>query len=930
MEQPGWGEHEGPMDLGLRQYLGLPLAAAGERKESLENGAGKAPKGPAPVVCARAAGWDCQLYNFAQKEPSAPPPAEAWPLQSEGKPGQLSGPAQLAIKDYPEGQWDPDCKVLSAVSGAHSECEQSLVILRATLPCCQNSSCLFSVLDGVQWSTQNMKLPGSGQRCYEEDQPMRYMQGDVEIGFFLPIFSPEVSNVTGAERFQSPPNKACRDYRIIEKNYQQYIMPAFTLHEINRNPNLLPNISLGYRMYNSYSTEERTLQNYLLWLSGTAQLIPNYNCRELEKIVAVIGGATSSLSVQMGTLLDLYHLPQIIYGPFDRSLTDKVQFPSLYQMAHKSSSLHRGIVRLLVYFQWNWIGLIVFDDVRGEEFLREMREEMKRNRVCVSFTEKIPLNDRKNKESAEAFKFKILISEVKVIVIHTDTDLLTIMGNPPGFLFPTKKVWIATSHSDTTTRALYHYGFTFHASLFFSHLTTPVPGFESFIRNVIPPLTMRNVFLEAYRPSPLKCSDQPDFSEQDLYLPNASLKHLPFYPVDMTTSALSYNIYNAFYAAAWALHEILMKRSEKRSLGNEESILPHPWQVPSAVCSASCPAGFTKLPLEGKPPCCFSCSPCSEGEISSHINAEQCKKCPEDKYPSKQRDRCLPKTVTFLDVNEPWGKAVTAVAVSLSLLTALVLWVFVKFQDTPIVQANNRNLSYMLLTSLSFCFLCSLLFLGSPTTASCLFRQTVFAVVFTVAVSSILAKTIIVVLAFRVTGPGSRMRIFLHSRMPYCVVLICFGIQVLFCAIWLGTHPPFPEADTHSESSHIILTCNEGSTFAFYCVLGYMGFLALASFTIAFLARNLPDAFNEAKFITFSMLIFCSVWISFLPTYQSSKGKAVIIVEIFSILASSAGLLGCIFIPKCFVILLSSWENNTKQNKNQRNSRSKNFSSFTI
>ncbi|XP_051832520.1 vomeronasal type-2 receptor 26-like [Antechinus flavipes] len=352
------------------------------------------------------------------------------------------------------------------------------------------------------------------------------------------------------------------------------------------------------------------------------------------------------------------------------------------------------------------------------------------------------------------------------------------------------------------------------------------------------------------------------------------------------------------------------------------------FSVPSAICSASCPAGFRKLPLEGKPPCCFSCSPCSEGEISNYIDAEQCKKCPEDEYPNEQRDHCLLKTVTFLDMNEPWGRAVTAVAVSLSLLTALVLWVFVKFQDTPIVQANNRNLSYLLLTSLSSCFLCSLLFLGRPTTASCLLRQTVFAVVFTVAVSSILAKTIIVVLAFRVTGPGSRMRMFLHPRVPYCVVLICSGIQGLFCAIWLGTHPPFPEADTSSESRHIILTCNEGSAFAFYCVLGYMGFLALGSFTIAFLARNLPDAFNEAKFITFSMLVFCSVWVSFLPTYQSSKGKAVMIVEIFSILASSTGLLGCIFIPKCFVILLTSWENNTKQNKNQRSSRSKNFSFF--
>ncbi|XP_055502265.1 vomeronasal type-2 receptor 1 [Leucoraja erinacea] len=357
----------------------------------------------------------------------------------------------------------------------------------------------------------------------------------------------------------------------------------------------------------------------------------------------------------------------------------------------------------------------------------------------------------------------------------------------------------------------------------------------------------------------------------------------------------------------------------------DDSIIWHDGQAtpPVSVCSESCRPGTRKGIQQGEPICCFDCIRCADGEITNKTDSRECIQCPEDYWSNAKRDECVHKVIEYLGYNDPLGIALIALSVFGACISFAVAIVYIARKDTALVQANDWGLSLVLLFSLAICFLSSIVFVGLPVAWSCMTRQVLVAVSFAVCLSCMLSKAVNLMLiakAERAEGGRGKQLGPHQQRMLTLVSVLC---HACLCTAWLLIFPPYPIKNTLSQNIKIIMECNEGSVAFLCCVLGYDALLAGVCFFFAFVARQMPDNFNEAKFMTFALLVFFIVWISFIPAYLSTRGKYMVAVEMFAILASGFGLLACLFVPKCYIIVLKPERNTDELVKGVTSNREK-------
>ncbi|XP_075042356.1 vomeronasal type-2 receptor 26-like [Mixophyes fleayi] len=783
------------------------------------------------------------------------------------------------------------------------------------------------------------------------------------------------------------------------EDFYNFLSLVFAVDEINRNHNILPNVTLGYNVYDSYVDLFRAVQGAVRIYSGNvnSKQYPNYNCDKYGVLAAVIEGMASSFSIQYANIFGIYKYPQISFVSQEPVQNNKQKFPFFYRTVPSENTLYPAIIALLKHFGWMWVGIIYPEDDSSINAVKIIKNMIVENGGCIEFTKLVPAINDYSPERIKDIAQTIEKSTANVILIYGSKnnvyylELNAHISHIPG------KVWIHVAESSFRMFNTVN-DTVVNGSLRFIMHKKENPEFIKFVREVNPSRFPAGRTFTTWWDE--LCENRCPFNPRKRNCTGVeSGRQIMYSHCNLRFTDMSYIVYNSVYAVAYALHELYQQTPLRERLSDNNklkfqdlkgwmsatvmicplqlhkylknvnftntlgqniyfndgeisigydiyNLINYPdlkidskrvgsfdflaspgkqiflnksaiiWEnkftkIPQSLCSDSCQPGNRKSAREGQPGCCYDCLPCPPGQFSNQTDVDVCSKCPEEQWPNEKKTHCINKVVTFLSYEDPIGIVLTFIAILFSIISAVVLGIFIKYQKTPIVKANNRDLSYLILSSLMFSCLCCLIFIERPERLTCFLRQAFFGITFSISVSSLLAKTLVVVIAFNATKPGKSLRKWMGAKVPKYIVFTCSVFQAFICIMWLFIKPPNTYNNTQSEIAQIIVECDKESGIVFYIILGYLCILASICFIVAFFARKLPDTFNDAKLITFSMLVFFTVWIFFIPTYLSAKGTSTVAVEVFAILASSSGMLGSVFAPKCYIILV-------KPNKNRK------------
>ncbi|XP_027699607.1 taste receptor type 1 member 1 [Vombatus ursinus] len=792
--------------------------------------------------------------------------------------------------------------------------------------------------------------------CQEMETPSDFkMPGDHVIAGLFAIHS--VLEVRGR-----PEVTLCERSKTFNAHgYHLFQAMRYAIEEINNSSSLLPNITLGYELYDICS-KSASLYATLSILSqprGNHIKIPENFFSYYPKAVAVIGPSSSEQTAISASLLSTFLIPQISYGATSTTLSEKKEYPSFLRTIPSDKYQVQTIVMLLKKFEWSWISVIGSDNDYGLQGVQMLEDLVTEEEICIAQKDVVPISAQAEDSIMQNMVLSLIKLGAKVVIVFCTRNQAHVFFKAVVLGNVTDRVWLATEDWSISSYITQVSGISRIGTVIGVAIPQrQIPGLKEF----------EEAYTQAKKTSESSADPAQDGDHQ------ICNQHL-FFTTDMNNelSAFSmssaYNVYAAVYAVAHGLHQLLgcssgvcttgkiypwqlleeIKKVDFMLLGNSVSfnengdpfsgydIVTWDWngpnwtfkvigastgdpvhleidqtkihwykgkkQVPRSVCSEDCLAGEARR-IVGLHHCCFECVPCPAGTFLNSSDHYLCHPCQKEEWSPEGSQTCFNRTIEFLAWHHPVSLVLMGANTLLLLLLAGVASLFAWHLDTPVVRSAGGRMCFLMLGSLAGAGCSPYCFLGEPTPLTCLLRQSLFALGFAIFLSCLTIRSFQLVVIFKLSA---KMPTLYHSWVqhhgPKIFVVMSSIIQLLICIMWLVAWTPRPTKEYKRFPELVVLECSKNSSPGYLLSILYTWLLSVSCFACSYMGKDLPENYNEAKCITFSLLLYFISWTGLATTYSVYRGKYLPAIDALVIMSSLSGVFSGYFLPKCYIIL---------------------------
>ncbi|KAJ4935387.1 hypothetical protein JOQ06_016923 [Pogonophryne albipinna] len=385
--------------------------------------------------------------------------------------------------------------------------------------------------------------------------------GDVILGG---LFEVHYTSVFHEPTFTSEPNQlSCQGFD--PPGFRHAMTMAYAIDEINKNPNLLQNVSLGYSLYDNCATLVIGFSAALSLASGREeQFLLQETCLGTTPVLGIVGDSFSTFSIATSDVIGLFKLPMVSYFATCSCLSDRRRFPSFFRTIPSDAFQVRAMIQIMKHFGWTWAGLLVSDDDYGRHVARSFQSDLTESiGGCLAYSEILPWGDNPAELKRIVHLMKKSTARVVIVFAH-QIHMIQLMEevvtqNITGLQWMASEAW-TTAAVLQTPRLMPYLGGTLGIAI----RRGEISGLRDFLLKTSPDKSNnhRNRMVSQFWEYTFRCKFAPPpagwvASGGALCTGQEDLASVETEFLDVSNLRPEYNIYKAVYSLAYALDDML-------------------------------------------------------------------------------------------------------------------------------------------------------------------------------------------------------------------------------------------------------------------------------------------------------------------------------------------------------------------------------------